>query len=192
MSMQRKPLQTSSSRDRTLAQPRVFFFGSRAHPSGAAMEDVERNEATPLSWSAARSAKDRSAVTRSVSALLDMLAPEQTLTRAEREREPIEKNRTPTGCVLQGPTAALSVSWFADGANEKGFGELHVLVWNGVVARRGTHAPKQGATVVETLVLHPDETRIGEGFWRASEDVVFDTLRLATHCQELLEKQLAQ
>src|SRR3989304_2840621 len=98
------------------------------------MEDrVETQETAPLSWSAARSAKDRHAVGRSVTALLDVLAPEQTLTRAEREREHIERHRTPSGCVLQGPNAALSVSWFADGANETGFGEMHILLWNGVV-----------------------------------------------------------
>ncbi len=154
-------------------------------------EHAELNDSAPLTWSNARSAKDRTAVGRSVTALLDALAPEQTLTRAERERERIERHRTPTGCVLQGPAAALSVSWFADGMGESGFGELHIIVWSGVVARRGTQAHKGGATVVSSMVLHPDETKIAAGIWIDAADEVWDMPRLAEHCLALLDKQLA-
>lgn len=153
-------------------------------------EHAELNDSAPLTWSSARSAKDRTAVGRSVAALLDALAPEQTLTRAERERERIERHRTPTGCVLQGPEAALSVSWFADGMAETGFGELHINVWRGVVARRGTQAHKGGATVVASMVLRPDEAKLSDGIWLDASDALWDTPRLAEHCEALLEKQL--
>lgn len=154
-------------------------------------ERMEHNESAPTTWANARSAKDKTAVGRSVTALLDMLAPEQTLTRAERERGRIERYRTPTGCVLQGPTAALTVSWFADGASDTGFGELHVIVWNGVVSRRGGQGNKTGATLVREIVLRPDETRLADGMWIEQGAATIDTLRLAQRCENLLEEQLA-
>lgn len=150
---------------------------------------MQPDESAPSSWAGGRSARDRTVVSRSVTALLDALAPEQTLTRAQREREPIERYRMPTGCVLQGATAALTVSWFADGTHDSSFGELHVLLWSGIVSRRGAQSRK-GATLAHSLVLLPDEARIAEGIWRATDGRVFDTVSLAAYCAELLERQL--
>ena len=58
-------------------------------------------------WTRAPSAKAKNAVQRSVTALLDELAPERVLTRGEQLRPPIEQHRTPTGCVLQAAAAAV-------------------------------------------------------------------------------------
>ena len=63
-------------------------------------------------------AKEKNSVQRSVNSLLDTLAPERTTTRADRAPVPVEQHRTPTGCVLQAPTAALTVRWFADTSND--------------------------------------------------------------------------
>ena len=155
------------------------------------MEERTVEAESAPAWAGARSAKDRNAVLRSVSALLDALAPEQTLTRAERERERIERYRTPTGCVLQGPTAALSVSWFAEGLADSGFGELHVIVWTGVVTRRGMKGNRPTAVPVTSLTLRPDETRVADGYWRETDDVTVDTPSLARRCLDMLEAQLA-
>src|SRR5438309_2230 len=105
-------------------------------------------------WSAAPTVKEKNAVQRAVTALLDELAPERVLSRGERIRGPIEQHRTPTGCVLQAAAAALSVSWFAEeDANAPGaFGELHVLVWRGVVSRRGATRNPDGAAMVKELI----------------------------------------
>src|SRR2546428_4315216 len=89
------------------------------------------------SWSASPTTKARNAVQRSVTALLDELAPERVLKRVEQLPGTIEQHRTPTGCVLQAATAAVSVSWFAEGGNDVALGELHVVVWHGTVQRRG-------------------------------------------------------
>src|SRR3954465_1696994 len=82
-------------------------------------------------------AKEKNSVQRSVNALLDTLAPERTTTRVDRAPVPVEQHRPPTGCVLQAATAALTVRWFPDTSNDSGFGELHVVIWRGVVSRRG-------------------------------------------------------
>src|SRR5438094_2424860 len=99
-----------------------------------AMDDPT-DPATPR-WSASQSVKEKNAVQRAVTALLDDLAPERVLSRGERVPVAIEQHRTPTGCVLQAATAALSVSWFGDSGTQEAPGELHVLVWRGVVSRR--------------------------------------------------------
>ena len=57
------------------------------------------------------------AIQRSVKTLLDLLAPERATSRSERAPVRIEPYRTPSGCVLQAPTAALSVAWFPGAAS---------------------------------------------------------------------------
>src|SRR5687768_4982442 len=104
-------------------------------------------------WTAGRSAKQKNAVQRNVTALLDELAPERILRRTDPAKVLIEQHRTPSGCVLQAPAGALSVSWFAD--DSQALGELHIVVWSGVVSRRGAPARRDGATVVKELVLTP-------------------------------------
>jgi hypothetical protein len=141
-------------------------------------------------WTPAPSAKAKNAVQRAVTALLDELAPERVLTRGEHLRAPIEQHRTPTGCVLQAATAAVSVSWFAEAGTDAPLGELHVVVWRGVVSRRGSAARREGAMIVKQLVLRPIERPTDECLWRATNGTEFDTTALAAHCIGLLEEQI--
>src|SRR3954463_4835984 len=107
-----------------------------------------------LQWNSSPTAKAKSAVQRSVTQLLDELAPERVLKRVGEVRGRVEQHRTPTGCVLQAADCAVSVSWFADATKEAVLGELHVVVWRGKVARRGNARTPKGATVVADLILH--------------------------------------
>ena len=141
-------------------------------------------------WTPSPSAKAKNAVQRAVTALLDELAPERVLTRGEQLRPPIEQHRTPTGCVLQAATAAVSVSWFAEADTDAPLGELHGVVWRGVVSRRGSPARPEGATIVRELVLRPIESPSGDCVWRATNGTEFDTAALAAHCIGLLEEQI--
>ena len=139
---------------------------------------------------ASPTAKAKNAVQRSVTALLDELAPERVLTRAERLPGPVEQHRTPTGCVLQAAEAAVSVSWFADAGNDAVLGELRVIVWRGTVTRRGAPRSRKGATIVAELVLRPTEPPADDCLWRAADGTQYDTASLAAKCLALLEGQL--
>lgn len=143
-------------------------------------------------WSAAPSAKTKNAVQRNVTALLDELAPERVLSRADRIPLPVEQYRTPAGCVLQAATAALSVSWFADGSRESPLGELHVVIWRGVVSRRGAAPTREGATLVKEMVLYPMDPSPDLQVWRAPDGRTYDATSLAAECVALLEAQSSQ
>lgn len=126
---------------------------------------------------------------RSVTALLDELAPERVLKRVERLPGPIEQHRTPTGCVLQAAAAAVSVSWFAEAANDAPLGELHVVVWQGTVTRRGTSGSRKAATTVAELVLRPIEPAADDCLWMATDGSRYDTGSLAAKCLAMLAEQ---
>jgi hypothetical protein len=143
-------------------------------------------------WVSPPTLKERNAVQRAVTALLDELAPERETKRGERLPTPVERHRTPSGCVLQGASAAVSVSWFPDGADLTTLGELHVVVWSGVVSRRGAAPRREGATVVHELVLRPIERSADECVWRATDGSTYDTHSLAERCLALLEQQQAE
>ena len=146
--------------------------------------------ATP--WTAVPTAKEKNAVQRAVTALLDELAPERVVKRGDRLTLPVEQHRTPSGCVLQAPKAALSVSWFPEAADDALFGELHVVVWKGIVSRRGSPKRAEGATVTKELVLRPVERPRDECVWRDDEGKTYDTAALAAQCLALLQKQVAE
>src|SRR6185503_12509327 len=57
--------------------------------------------------------KEKNAVQREVTRLLEELAPERAPAHASRQIVPIQQHRTPNGCILQAATAALSVTWYA-------------------------------------------------------------------------------
>ena len=143
----------------------------------------------PLQWSSGPSAKAKSAVQRSVTQLLDELAPERVLKRVGEVR-PVEQHRTPTGCVLQAADCAVSVSWFGDATKDAVLGELHVLVWRGKVARRGSTRPPKGATLVADLTLQPIEPATDSCLWQAADGTRYDTTSLAAKCLALLETQI--
>jgi hypothetical protein len=144
----------------------------------------------PTQWSTSPSAKTRNAVQRSVTALLDALAPERVLKRVEQIPGSVEQHRTPTGCVLQAANCAVTVSWFVDATKDAALGELHILVWRGKVARRGTPRSAKNATLVAELVLQPIEPPTDECIWQARDGTRYDTASLAAHVLSLLEAQI--
>ena len=150
----------------------------------------ERDDPVAPSWRAPTTAKARNAVQRSVTALLDELAPERVLTRSAQLRAPVEQHRTPTGCVLQAAAAAVSVSWFAGAGDDPVLGELRVVVWRGVVSRRGCPRRREGATVVSEMALYPIERPSNECAWRATDGSEYDIAALATLCTRLLDEQV--
>lgn len=148
---------------------------------------------TPIApWTASRSAKEKNIVQREVTALLDQLAPERVLKRSDTLPGSVEQHRTPKGCVLQAPMAAVSVSWFVDPAKEAPLGELHVIVWSGIVSRRGKAANPEGAKIEKELVLRPIEAPSDDCVWRATDGSEFDTPALAARCIALLEEQIGE
>jgi hypothetical protein len=152
------------------------------------MDDTPNPAAPP--WTASPSAKAKNAVQRAVTALLDELAPERVLKRGEQINVPIEQHRTPNGCVLQAATAALSVSWFVDAGADAALGELHVVVWRGVVSRRGSPQRRDGAAIVKEVILHPIQRAPDDLVWRSTTGGDYDTANLAAHCVALLEEQM--
>lgn len=141
-------------------------------------------------WSAGPSVKAKNAVQRMVVALLDELAPEKVLTRGDRIKLRVEQHRTPTSCVLQAETAALTISWFSDAESDAPFGELHVVVWRGVVTRRGAPPTRDGATIIKDLVLFPIEPPSGDRVWRTTDGKEYSTATLGAECLALLEEQI--
>lgn len=152
------------------------------------MDDPANSSPTP--WAAPPTAKERNAVQHAVTALLDELAPEKALTRTGQQPVPVEQFRLPTGCILQGPNAAVSVSWYPDSGEESAFGELDVVVWRGVVSRRGAPPRREGATIVGEMALRPVESSPGVFAWRAATGETYDTDALASKCLALLAEQL--
>ena len=150
--------------------------------------DQPNNHLAP--WTASRSAKEKNIVQRAVTALLDQLAPERVLKRDDKLRGSVEQHRTPKGCVLQAPNAAVSVSWFVEGGKQAPLGELHVIVWSGTVSRRGSAANPEGAKVVKELVLRPIEAPVDDCVWRATDGTEYDTAALAARCMALLAEQV--
>ena len=141
-------------------------------------------------WSSSPSAKAKNAVQRSVTALLDELAPERVLKRVGQVQGPVEQHRTPTGCVLQAADCAVSVSWFADPSKDAILGELHIVVWRGKVVRRGATGAPKGATIVADLILRPIEPPSDDCLWQATDGTRHDTASLAAKCLALLDAQI--
>src|SRR3954469_4879728 len=139
------------------------------------MADSERPSEDRPTRPAPPTLKDRNAAQRSVDRLLDELAPEKALRRGEAPATPVEAHRTPSGCVLQGPDAALSVSWFADASEDLTLGELQVVLWRGTVTRRGIARPPKGAVVAAELVLRPVEVAPDTMVWRGSDGAEYDS-----------------
>jgi hypothetical protein len=141
-------------------------------------------------WSGSPTAKEKNAVQRSVTALLDELAPERVLKRVVQLPDPVEQHRTSTGCVLQAAAAAVSVSWFPGAGTDAFFGELHVVVWHGTVTRRGAPRSRTGATIAAELILRPIEPPTDDCLWQATDGTQYDTASLAAKCTALLEEQV--
>lgn len=141
-------------------------------------------------WNLTRSAKAKNAVQRCVTAFLDELAPERVLKRVEQLKGEVEQHRTPNGCVLQAASCAVSVSWFPEPSKEADLGELHILVWQGKVTRRGGSGGKaKSARMVEEIVVRPNESP-DECVWIGTDGTRYDTASLAAKCVTLLESQI--
>ena len=141
-------------------------------------------------WTTAPTVKEKHALQREVAALLDELAPEKVLTRGDSLRLPVEQSRTTQGCVLQAPSAALSVSWFAASPTEKTLGELHVVAWKGVLSQRGAASRHKGATIVSEFVFLPIEKPADAKAWRRSDGAEMETTEVAAFCLALLKEQM--
>lgn len=142
-----------------------------------------------VGWSQT-SAKTKNAVQKSVTALLDELAPERVVRRIDRPSAEIEQHRTPTGCVLQAPEAALSVSWFSEPSAGAPLGELNVVVWRGTVTRRGALRKAKGAEMVSSLVFRPIEPPQDDCAWEGADGKRYDAAAIAAHCLQLLQEQM--
>jgi hypothetical protein len=148
------------------------------------------DEVFAAAWSSPPSLKSRGIIQRAVNSLLDHLAPERGLKLNEKPSGPVEQHRTPNGCVLQAEKAALSVSWFSGAANDPSLGELRVVVWRGVVSRRGAPKRKEIATVVSEMVVHPIENAATDTVWRSGDGLQYSTPSLAAACTRLLDQQV--
>ena len=127
---------------------------------------------------------------REVTRLLEELAPERSNTRATRPAAVIEQHRTPNGCILQAEDAALSVTWYAEANDQDRVGELQILLWRGVVSRRGSSQPKRPAQLIRQEVLNPIERPTDESVWSSQDGTLFNTADLVAHCRSLLEGQM--
>lgn len=140
-------------------------------------------------WSAPSTAKERNAVQNAVDRLFDALAPERATRRTERAPTALQRHRTPRGCILQATTGAVSVSWFADSANDVTMGELQIVAWRGVVSRPGSAQRTEGAVAMRELQLRPIEGSLGAWDWVGPDGHVYDTEALVNQCHALLDEQ---
>jgi hypothetical protein len=148
-------------------------------------------ESRNAGWSGPTTAKGKNAIQRSVKTLLDFLAQERATSRSERAPVRIESYRTPSGCVLQAPTAALSVAWFPGAASSADPGQLHVVLWRGEVTRRGGGVPRESASVIREWTLRPLDLSSNVPRWREDGDgAEYDVAGLADHCLALLNEQV--
>jgi hypothetical protein len=137
-----------------------------------------------------QTSKEKNAVQREVTRLLDALAPERATARPSRLIVSVQQHRTPNGCILQAPDAALSVTWYVEAADRGRVGELQVVLWRGIVSRRGSAPSPEPAEVVQREVLNPIERPTDDCIWRSDDGIVYDTSGLASHCLALLEGQV--
>jgi hypothetical protein len=149
------------------------------------------NPSSESRWNVSPTQKAKNAVQRSVTALLDELAPERVVRRVEEIPGPIEQHRRPNGCVLQAAKAAVSVTWFPDVGVDAVFGELQVNVWHGSVTRRGAGPVRNPATTVSEMVLRPIEPPEDGCEWVSSDGTRYSTASLAAKCIALLQQQIA-
>jgi hypothetical protein len=134
-----------------------------------------------------QTSKEKNAVQREVTRLLDTLAPERATARPSRLITSVQQHRTPNGCILQAAEAALSVTWYVEAADRGRVGELQVVLWRGIVSRRGSAPTTDPAEVVRREVLNPIERPTDDCIWRSDAGTAYDTAGLAAHCLALLE-----
>lgn len=138
-------------------------------------------------WHDGPSSKQRTAVQRMVRTLLDQLAPERPPARAGLPQPPVQLLRSPRGCILQTNTRAVSVSWFPVSDSAATLGELHVIVWDGVVARPGSaNRATSGAVSLGETLLRPEAGPDDAWLWRGVDGEGWSTEALVARCHALL------
>jgi hypothetical protein len=136
--------------------------------------------------------KERNAVQREVTKLLDELAPERANPRLNVPVTAVQAHRTPNGCILQSSTAALSVTWYAEATDQPRVGELQIVLWRGVVFRRGAVRSQTPAEIVRQEVLNPVEQPVDQPEWISRDGSVYTTPDLVAHCLKLLDEQMGR
>lgn len=138
--------------------------------------------------------RQRVSLKHTIEALLDALAPERAAAAAARPTATtLQRYRSPRGCILQGPAAAVSVSWFPDATGGPALGELQIVAWRGIVSHPGSaHRSAGGAVAAQELVLHPVERMPEVWAWSAVDGTLYGTDALAAHCLAMLEEQTAK
>jgi hypothetical protein len=139
---------------------------------------------------AAPTSKEKNAMQREVTRLLDELAPERVNARSSQEGVPVQQHRSPNGCILQAENAALSVSWYAQADDQDRVGELQIVLWRGVVSRRGGAKAKTPAEIIRQEVVNPIERPADESVWCSRDGTLYSTAALAAHCLALLDGQM--
>jgi hypothetical protein len=133
--------------------------------------------------------KERNAVEREVMRLLDELAPERATPRMNRIPAEVEQHRSPNGCILQSENAALSITWYKEATDQDRVGELQIMLWRGVVSRRGARS-RTPAELITQEVLNPIEYSTDDAVWVSGTGKRYATAALAAHCLEMLERQM--
>ncbi len=138
--------------------------------------------------------KQRTSVQQAVTRLLDALAPERPPARgAEPAPTAVQRFRTPRGCILQGASHAVSVSWFPAATVTQDYGELQVISWEGTVSRPGaTRVAGNAARAVWEELLSPVEVQGEAWAWRAGDGTLHAAESLVERCQRALERQGAR
>ncbi|HEX5832035.1 MAG TPA: hypothetical protein VFY16_13725 [Gemmatimonadaceae bacterium] len=133
--------------------------------------------------------RQRTAVQREVTRLLDELAPERPPARRDAPAPEVKLHRAPGRCILQAAATAVSVSWFPARRDEDTLGEMLVISWRGVVSVPGAARSTQAEPVpLDTLLLHPVESDDGAWQWRPEDGrPVLETSALACYCRGLLQ-----
>ena len=151
-------------------------------------------------WPDRPTAAQRTGAQHAVARLFDALAPQKPPARRDGPAPAIQRHRSPSGCILQAATRAVTVSWFPASTNDTALGELQLVTWRGTVSRPGSARPAAGGAVVdqqETFALLPGTvgaitaTTRDDWFWRAADGTMYDAQAFAARCHALLDEAAA-
>lgn len=141
-------------------------------------------------WADPPTTKQRTAVQREVTRLVDELAPVRAPARPGASAPAVVCHRLPRGCILQGATGAVSLSWFPASGSEEALGELQLVTWRGTVSLPGSAARRAGAEMIGELILTPAEGEGGVWRWRGT-GADWTTDEVIARCWALLEAPAA-
>ena len=128
-----------------------------------------------LGASRQQAARDRTAIQHEIVRLFDDLAPSATPGRRAPISAEVTAYRWPNRCILQGPTHAVSLTWFPGTRDDDSLGELLVMTWRGRVSLPGSASRGlEEAVAVSQQVLHPTGSVAGWG-WSAADDTALRT-----------------